>query len=299
MYSMPVMCQFPSLAKHACPICHKTFSRKGNMVRHLKLHQGIKPFECEECLKRFSTRCNLESHRKTHSKQPLTTCEFCGRQFRRIAFLRRHIKAHSENGDVKSMDFIKQARKQRHEFLQTRLEKAKQINLIKATRRKLDCQKVKLEFSQNGGEFKYDSLVHSIKTEPESSCNVIKTENPKLENGCDPTNSSKKLSLQEELSIAWAFLNAQIVLSEFSHSTTLDSNPQLKHEAEEGEIQPKMSELTLESVDDLETIQDFDDMSIDSSSSDTSADEQSVDEKPDEKSDEETENFLSSLINDE
>lgn len=42
--------------------CDHSFSFRGNLIRHLHSHMGIKKFECEHCNKRFSNNHNLKKH---------------------------------------------------------------------------------------------------------------------------------------------------------------------------------------------------------------------------------------------
>eukprot|EP00479_Gromia_sphaerica_P008965 TRINITY_DN3623_c0_g1_i1.p1 TRINITY_DN3623_c0_g1~~TRINITY_DN3623_c0_g1_i1.p1 ORF type:complete len:124 (-),score=12.21 TRINITY_DN3623_c0_g1_i1:67-438(-) len=81
---------------HFCPHCYRAFTRRGNLMRHLRSHFGIKQFRCNECIKRFSTKSNLQSHEKTHERQDEFHCEFCGRHFKRLAFFDRHVETHEK-----------------------------------------------------------------------------------------------------------------------------------------------------------------------------------------------------------
>ena len=54
---------------YSCEDCKKMFSTRGNLVKHLKLHVGPKPFKCVQCQKRFSQNAHLKMHRRNiHSK---------------------------------------------------------------------------------------------------------------------------------------------------------------------------------------------------------------------------------------
>ena len=47
-----------------CDICHKTFSRKSNLVRHRERHSNGSEHECNDCGKVFKRKANLHTHMK-------------------------------------------------------------------------------------------------------------------------------------------------------------------------------------------------------------------------------------------
>lgn len=50
-----------------CNQCGASFTQKGNLLRHIKLHSGEKPFKCHLCNYACRRRDALTGHLRTHS----------------------------------------------------------------------------------------------------------------------------------------------------------------------------------------------------------------------------------------
>jgi len=46
--------------------CEKIFTRAWNMLNHARLHKGIKPYDCRICHRNFTQKGNLKKHLRTH-----------------------------------------------------------------------------------------------------------------------------------------------------------------------------------------------------------------------------------------
>jgi hypothetical protein len=57
-----------SVRKYTCDICQNMFTTKSSLVRHQRVHTGVKPFKCGLCQKEFAMKINLKAHlRNIHS----------------------------------------------------------------------------------------------------------------------------------------------------------------------------------------------------------------------------------------
>ncbi|XP_064420193.1 zinc finger and BTB domain-containing protein 26 [Latimeria chalumnae] len=81
-----------------CLLCGNTFTQKGNLHRHMRVHAGIKPFQCKICGKTFSQKCSLQDHLNLHSGDKPHKCNYCDMVFAHKPVLRKHLKQiHGKN----------------------------------------------------------------------------------------------------------------------------------------------------------------------------------------------------------
>jgi len=79
--------------------CTKRFPRSYELVRHAKIHDGVKPFPCDwpGCDKEFARSADLKRHIKSHTIDAAHVirnhaCAHCDKKFARAYELTRHAK---------------------------------------------------------------------------------------------------------------------------------------------------------------------------------------------------------------
>lgn len=92
------------LQSRVCPICQKMIVNKQNLICHINIHNGVKPFACQVCSKSFAHIRNLVRHKE---QQRHFDTEFkckirgCKKTFMTTNKLARHEKtAHSSYNDT-------------------------------------------------------------------------------------------------------------------------------------------------------------------------------------------------------
>ncbi|XP_076119875.1 zinc finger protein Helios isoform X1 [Alosa pseudoharengus] len=73
-----------------CSQCGVSFTQKGNLLRHIKLHTGEKPFKCPFCNYACRRRDALTGHLRTHSVGKPHKCNYCGRSYKQRTSLEEH-----------------------------------------------------------------------------------------------------------------------------------------------------------------------------------------------------------------
>jgi len=94
--SEPLKCHFSvHKRQHQCQYCSKSFSGRGKLNRHVKIHTGEKLHQCEFCSKSFYEKSHLKHHLMIHTGQRPHHCQHCGKSFRDKCNLKRHLVTHT------------------------------------------------------------------------------------------------------------------------------------------------------------------------------------------------------------
>ena len=88
-----------------CHVCDKTFNKPSQLVRHMRVHTGERPYACLMCKKSFNQKNALQIHMKKHTGERPHVCPHCQYAFTQKGNLKTHIlRSHSAEANFRTTD---------------------------------------------------------------------------------------------------------------------------------------------------------------------------------------------------
>uniref|UniRef100_A0A3Q0SCU9 C2H2-type domain-containing protein n=1 Tax=Amphilophus citrinellus TaxID=61819 RepID=A0A3Q0SCU9_AMPCI len=85
-----------------CDVCGKAFQHRSRMIKHRRIHTGVKPYACGTCGRRFYEIYFLKYHERIHTGEKPYSCETCGKGFVRSDKLVLHMRTHTDGNHLHS-----------------------------------------------------------------------------------------------------------------------------------------------------------------------------------------------------
>ncbi|XP_061726082.1 zinc finger protein 98-like isoform X1 [Cydia pomonella] len=83
-----------TVKQHMCEVCGKLFNQTSHLYRHIRTHKGEK-YTCNVCKKEYTRLNSLRVHNCAKNRQKPYSCEICNRHFSRKMVLKIHKLIHT------------------------------------------------------------------------------------------------------------------------------------------------------------------------------------------------------------
>ncbi|XP_006626159.1 zinc finger protein 513 isoform X1 [Lepisosteus oculatus] len=82
---------------YSCKLCSFSSRYSNHLKRHMKTHNGEKPFKCPHCTYASAQLVNLQRHVRTHTGEKPFKCEYCAFACNSLGNLKRHERMHTQD----------------------------------------------------------------------------------------------------------------------------------------------------------------------------------------------------------
>ncbi|XP_058510723.1 zinc finger protein 513 [Solea solea] len=86
----------PPAKLHSCSLCTFTSRYSNHLKRHMRIHNGLKPYLCPVCPYASAQLVNLQRHARTHTGEKPYRCPQCSYACSSLGNLRRHQRMHTQ-----------------------------------------------------------------------------------------------------------------------------------------------------------------------------------------------------------
>lgn len=80
-----------SMRRHHCTYCSYSTPLRIDLVKHIRIHTGEKPYVCPYCPARFTQKVSLKPHIRTHTGEKPYACPKCPYRAARKSSLNSHL----------------------------------------------------------------------------------------------------------------------------------------------------------------------------------------------------------------
>ncbi|CAH1776969.1 unnamed protein product, partial [Owenia fusiformis] len=74
-----------------CKVCHRSFTNRGSLLNHTKLHTGENLHSCSVCSKQFISNSKLVTHQRIHTGEKPFKCNICLKSFKELSSKNKHM----------------------------------------------------------------------------------------------------------------------------------------------------------------------------------------------------------------
>ncbi|XP_062858267.1 zinc finger protein 513a [Trichomycterus rosablanca] len=119
------------LRLNSCPLCGFSSRYANHVKRHMKTHNGEKPYRCSMCTYASAQLVNLQRHLRIHTGEKPYKCEHCTFACSSLGNLKRHKRMHTVTNPQQNMQLRMHAVRNLHQHVHT------SANLAQNTKRQM------------------------------------------------------------------------------------------------------------------------------------------------------------------